>query len=104
MELQDQLNTYNRDLRSVKMRIAGLQREERVNSVTTQQVTTLPVNVPLYRSVGKAFFAAKREEVETYLQDEVNDISKSQRDLSDRQEYLERRIASNAANIQELIR
>eukprot|EP00981_Chlorochromonas_danica_P011929 scaffold4347_cov269-Ochromonas_danica.AAC.19 len=104
MELQEQLQSYQRDLRAVKLRMASLQRENRVNSVTMQHIETLDRQIPLYRSVGKAFFAASRGEVEKRLEDEVGEITKAQRDLTDRQEYLERRIASHTANIQDLIK
>jgi prefoldin subunit 1 len=104
MELQEQLQTYNRDLRAVKVRLASLQRESRLNNITSQQVNNLEPSVPLYRSVGKAFFASGRNEVENYLETELLELTKAQRDLVDRQEYLERRIASNTANIQELVK
>lgn len=104
MELQEQLQNYNRDLRAVKLRLASLQREQRVNSVTSQNIQGLEPDVPLFRSVGKAFFAASRQEVEGRLEQEIGELTKAQRDLTDRQEYLERRIASNTANIQELIK
>lgn len=38
MELQEQLNSFNRDLRSVRNALASAQREARMNSVTTNQI------------------------------------------------------------------
>ncbi len=104
MELQDQIATYNKDLRSVKVRLASLQREGRVNAVTTNQIESLDASIPLYRSVGKAFVFAERQEIEARLDKEIGDITKAQRDLTDRQEYLERRIASATANLQDLVK
>ena len=102
MELQEQIATYSKDLRSVKLRIASLQREGRVNAVTSNQIEALEPTVPLYRSVGKAFVYTERKEIEARLEKEIGDITKAQRDLTDRQEYLERRIASATANLQDL--
>jgi prefoldin subunit 1 len=104
LELQEQNNVYSKDLRAVKARIASLQRESRVNAVTSNQLQTLDQDVPLYRSVGKAFVFSTRKETEDRLEQEIGEITKAQRDLSDREEYLERRIASNTANLQDLLR
>ena len=104
VELQEQTALYSRDLRAVKARIAGLQRESRMNAVTSNHLQTLEASVPLYRSVGKAFVYASRPEIETRLETEIGEITKAQRDLADREEYLERRIQSNTANIQDLLR
>jgi chaperonin cofactor prefoldin len=104
MELQEQINTYNRDLRSVKMKLALSQRESRASSMTANHIETLEADVPLYRSVGKTFVFCERAEIEKRLEEEIADLTKAQRDLTDRQEYLERRIASNSANLQDMIK
>lgn len=75
-----------------------------MNSVTANHLTTLPSTVPLYRSVGKAFVFSKKDEIEKRLESEIGEITKASRDLSDREEYLERRIQSNTANLQDLLR
>lgn len=102
MEIQEQTNVYNRDLRAVRSRLAALQRDTRVNAVTTNQIESLDPKVPLYRSVGKAFVLTGRKEVESRLEREIGELTKSERDLTDRQEYLERRIASNNNNLKDL--
>jgi len=104
MELQEQTNGYGRDLRTVKLRLSASQREARVNAVTSNHIQTLDPSVPLYRSVGKAFVFADRQEIDERLEKEIGEITKSQRDLTDRQEYLERRIASNSTNMQDLLK
>lgn len=104
MELQEQNNVYNRDLRAVKSRISSLQRESRVNAVTNNHLQTLTEDVSLYRSVGKAFVYSTKQDIENRLESEITEITRAQRDLADREEYLERRIASNTANIQDLLR
>ena len=62
-ELQEQTNTYARDLRMVRSKIASIQRETRVNRVTNDQIRPLPEETPMYRSVGKAFIFAGKTEV-----------------------------------------
>ncbi len=102
MELQEQTSTYSKDLRSVRNRLAALQREARVNAVTSHQIDSLDASVPLYRSVGKAFVLTGRSDIESRLESEIAELTKSERDLTDRQEYLERRIASNNNNLRDL--
>ena len=65
-------------------------------------LAALDTAVPLYRSVGKAFFATEREALDRRLEQDLELLTKSQRDLTDRQEYLERRITSNKSNLREL--
>ena len=91
-------------MRAVKARINALQRESRVNAVTNNHLQTLANDVDLYRSVGKAFVYSTKSDIENRLENEIAEITKAQRDLSDREEYLERRIASNTANLQDLLR
>jgi len=102
MELQDQINTYNKDLRAVKLRLGSLQREARVNSVTGNHIQTLENSTPMYRSVGKAFVLTPKDRIEERLEKEISENTKTQRDLTDRQEFLERRIASATQNIQDI--
>lgn len=102
MELQEQINTYSKDLRTVKHRLASLQRESRVNSVTANHLHSLEEAVPMYRSVGKAFVLTSKSAIEERIDREIGENTKAQRDLMDRQEYLERRITSSSQNIQDL--
>lgn len=102
MELQEQTNTYNRDLRTVRNKLLNLQRDARLNAVTTNQIEALAPTIPLYRSVGKAFVFTERKDIENRLEKEIGELTKSERDLQDRQEYLERRIASNTNNMRDL--
>ena len=102
MELQDQLNSFSRDLRSVKNALSSAQREARMNAVTSNQIQGLDPTVELYRSVGKAFIYTPKAEVESRLETEIADLTKAQRDLADREEYLTRRVASHASNLKDL--
>ena len=102
MDLQEQTNSFGRDLRAVKSRISSYQREQRMNAVTVSQIEPVEESVPLYRSVGKAFVFASKSEVKERIEKENADITKNLSDLADRHEYLERRIASNTSNLKDM--
>lgn len=102
MELQEQLNGYHRDLRSVRSALASAQREARMNAVTSNQIQGVDGTAELYRSVGKAFVHTPKAEVESRLEKEIGELTKAQRDLTDREEYLTRRVASHTSNLREL--
>jgi prefoldin subunit 1 len=102
MELQEQLNAFNRELRSVRNALNSAQREARMNSVTSNQIQSVEPTVELYRSVGKAFILTPKSDVEARLEKETADLTKAQRDLTDREEYLTRRVASHTSNLRDL--
>ena len=101
-ELQEQTNVYARDLRVARSKLASVQRETRVNRVTNDQIVALSESTAMYRSVGKAFLLAGKADVVTRLEQEHAELLKSQRVLAERQEFLERRVASNTSNLREL--
>lgn len=103
MELQDQINSYSRDLRSVQSRIAALQRDSRALAVTESQIQQLSPTIPLYKAVGKAFILTDRPAIESNFEKEILNITRNQRDLGDRKEYLERRISSSTQNLKDLV-
>ena len=101
--MQEQTQTYSRDLRGVTMKIQNLQRDQRMSQVTKQHIESLPSDCQLYKSVGKAFIASKgHSDIKSQLDQESADNTKSIRDLLDRQEYLERRVSSNTQNMREM--
>lgn len=102
VELQEQLSAYSKDLRSVQLKLTSAQRESRANQVTAQHVDSLPEDVRTYRAVGKAFLLEPKTEVQSRLEKEHSSLIKTQRDLSDRREYLERRISSTQTNLRDL--
>lgn len=101
-ELQQQNNTYLRDLRQVQGKLASCQRDIRAGNITKTQIDKLDAEIPLYRSVGKAFLLSSHDDVLNKLGKENELLEKTQKDLLDRKEYLERRINSNKTNINEI--
>lgn len=102
MELQEQTNSYVRDKRIVQAKISNLKREAQINKLTATNVESLAPETKMYRSLGKCFMYASREEVDARLDAEVDLINKDYKDLSDRQEYLERRILANTENVKDV--
>ena len=102
MELQQQTMSYARDLRGVTHALSSVQRELRSVAVTAQQINSYAPNVPLYRAVGKGFLLSPRDNIEAHLSKEAGKLDKTQKDLEGRREYLERRIASNRSNMQDI--
>lgn len=97
------MNIYSKDLQVVQAKIFNAQRDSRANNATVHQITDLQETVPMYRSVGKAFILSNKGGVMEHLENENESLMKLQRDLLDRQEYLERRIASTTSNMKEII-
>lgn len=103
MDLREQTSGYARDLRLVQSKLAMNERETRANQVTTTHIKNSDENVPLYKAVGKAFVLNTRDEIQKKLSDEQELLVRTHKDLEDRRIYLERRIASNQTNLQDLI-
>ena len=103
MELQEQGSKLNKDLRQVSARLSVCQRELRANQVTTQQISGLGPEVPVYRTLGKCFMHTPRPEIDRRLTDELQTLSKNQSDFSDRKQYLERRIEENTQHMKDLM-
>ena len=103
MELQEQTNTYARDLKNVSLRLSSLQRDSKLNQITQTQINTLDDKIPLYRAVGKAFFFTPQNNIQNRLEKELDLYKKNEKDLFDRKEYLERRILSNTQNLKDLV-
>lgn len=103
MELQEQTNTYSRDLKNVSLRLSSLQRDSKLNQITQTQINTLDESIPLYRAVGKAFFFTPQDSIQNRLEKELETYKKNEKDLSDRMQYLERRITSNTQNLKDLV-
>ncbi len=78
------------------------QRDTRSNQITRGHLDSYAEEVPLYRAVGKAFLLTPKSKIEDRLETELQTLTKNQRDLLDRKEYLERRIQSNTQNIRDL--
>ncbi len=90
-------------MKTVNIKLANIQRDIRSNEVTHKQISELDETVPTYVSIGKTYVLADKKNVQSRLETDSESLKKSQKDLGDRKQYLERRINSNTINIKELI-
>jgi len=118
MDLQQQLIATTREYNTVKANLAKSQREQKLNSLTTQELSKLDLDsvddgdddIPgnsegpkMYRSVGKMFMLTPKNDVLDHLSKCSEEEQKKEIDYLSKLEYLERRMKSQQANIQELI-
>ena len=102
-ELQETASKLNKDLRQVNGRLASCQREYRANQVTSQQIAGISDEIPMYRTLGRCFMYTPRPGINARLMSEEQTLSKNQNDLSDRKEYLERRVESNMQHMKDIL-
>lgn len=103
-DLQQQLMATNREYQTVKANVTRSQREQAISKVTMSEMDKLPDDSAskLYRPIGKMFQLSSRADVMTHLDETVEAQSKAESDLTQKLEYLERRMKSQQQNIQEL--
>mmetsp|Transcript_16799 Transcript_16799/g.21252 ORF Transcript_16799/g.21252 Transcript_16799/m.21252 type:complete len:165 (-) Transcript_16799:125-619(-) len=105
MDLQGQLKNTVRDYSQVNGDIIKAQKSKRINEITLSELDDIPKedsNVKMYLGVGKMFMAATRENVYNKLEEEIKENEKKAKDLTQKKEYLERRMKSQQQNIIEL--
>lgn len=104
MDLQNQLRNTVRDYSNVNGDIGQAQKTQRVNEITMRELDSLPkeTDTKMYMGVGKMFMAASRETVYSNLEKEIKDNEKKATELTQKKEYLERRMKSQQQNIIEL--
>ena len=104
MDLQTQLKSTVRDYTNVNADFVKTQKNKRMNEITMTELETLPKDsdTKMYMSVGKMFMASSRENVYEQLQTEIKDFDKKAGELTQKKEYLERRMKSQQQNILEL--
>ncbi len=101
-ELQEQTGAYSRDLNGVMARMQAIQREANGVNNSSQQLDGFNNDTPMYLSVGKAYIRHPQDKIKSVLEGELDHLDKNFKDLKDRKEYLERRIASNKSGIKDL--
>jgi len=106
-ELQELHGQYIQTLRehkTVEANITMAQREYRAHEITNSEIAKLPIteDTRMYRSIGKMFMLSSRDDVNEHLDNAMKSEKKRENDLTQKQEYLERRLKSQQQNIQEL--
>lgn len=102
-QLSEAYNTSNTELLEVKARLEACHREGRRTDLTQDEIKAMPVETPMYLSVGKVFLRSPRPSVETHLEAERAKQEKERSDLEARKTFLQRRMVSQEANLKDLM-
>lgn len=108
VELQQQYMQTNREFNIVKANIVKAQREKKSQEITKSELETLlnddyTQETKMYRSVGKMFLRASRDQVFEHLTKTIEDEKKRESDLTQKLDYLERRLKSQRQNMEEVM-
>ena len=105
-DLQEQYVNTNRELQMLNANVQKLQREQKLNELTMKELENLQgkENGRMYRGVGKMFMLSSESEISDHLKTEISDSKKKENDLSQKREYLVKKISSQQQNLQELLK
>jgi chaperonin cofactor prefoldin len=102
-DLQIQNSQTVGEYQTVQANLTKAQREQKIIRVTLDDLETSLEANGYYRSMGKIFVKSTRERVTDHLRSSIQDQSKKESDLSQKMDYLERRIKSQRQNMEELL-
>lgn len=102
-ELSEQYQQTGHDLNEVRARLEACEKEQRRLSLTSSEVDSFSEDTPLYQAVGKMFLLSSRANIKKSLQESAELQEKRQTDLKSRQQYLERRLNSQAENMKDIM-
>ncbi|CAN0395803.1 unnamed protein product [Ectocarpus sp. 12 AP-2014] len=103
-ELSVQLGLTKRELAEVEAQLQATLREKKRGVLTRGELDRVEDGTPMYQSVGKMFLSQTKEEVTALLDAQQEDKSKSETQLQSKQSYLEKRLASEQGNLNEIIK
>ncbi|CAB9523928.1 Stress-induced-phosphoprotein 1 [Seminavis robusta] len=102
-DLQLQYAQANREFNTVNANTVKTQREYHINELTKQELEGLPPDANCYRSIGKMFMKSSKPGVMEHLEKRMEEQKKKEADMTQKLEYLERRIKSTQKNMEELM-
>jgi len=104
IDLQNQFRGSMRDYNVVTANIGKSQKELKMNEITISELEKLPKDSDskMYRGIGKMFMLCSQEEVFEHLENEMTEDTKRIMDMTQKKDYLERRMTSQQQNIKEL--
>jgi prefoldin subunit 1 len=102
-ELQVQYGQTNREFGTVQANLNMTQREYKMADLTKTELDEVPEGTKCYRSIGKMFMQSTQESVLGHLDRQMNDNKKNESEMTQKMEYLERRMKSQRQNIEELM-
>lgn len=105
LDLQNQLRNTVRDMNIVNANITKAEKEMKMNAITVDELNRLPeeeAHCNMYRGIGKMFMLSSRDEVFEKLEEETKGNKNKIAEMTQKKDYLERRIKSQQQNIMEL--
>ena len=102
-DLKLQYDQMDREFNTANANLIKNQREFRIHEIGKAEVESLPDGSNCYRGIGKIFLKATKEGATEYLDKKMEEKKKKEADLTQKLEYLERRIKSTEKNMEELI-
>jgi chaperonin cofactor prefoldin len=101
-ELRGQYNQGNQEFGTLQANLTKAQREHKMTEITKTELDDLTEETKCYRSIGKMFMQSTRTDVTAHLDKQMQDLKKSEGDMTQKMEYLERKMKSQRQNIEEL--
>ncbi|GMH94111.1 hypothetical protein TL16_g12810 [Triparma laevis f. inornata] len=89
-------------MNEVQQYLSGCQREQKMAELTKSEMSSFPSDAAMYRSVGKMFMKATRDEIESYHDSQSATLQKKEKQYNDKLEYLKKRANSQMVNYKEL--
>lgn len=102
MDIQRQHAETTKEYNKVQTNLTKMQREQKINQITLDELEKNPSDGAYYRSAGKVFMRHARDDVFDHLKTAMEDQGKKQSELIQKMEFLERRIQSQQQNMKEL--
>lgn len=90
------------EMNEVQQYLSGCQREQKMAELTKSEMSSFPSDAAMYRSVGKMFMKATRDEIESYHDSQSATLQKKEKQYNDKLEYLKKRANSQMVNYKEL--
>lgn len=105
-ELQSQYVQTTREINIAQANVSMAQREYKTNEITKAELEKVPEagETKMYRSVGKMFLLSSRSDVMDHLSNTMEDEKKREAEMTQKLEYLEKRLKSQRLNIEELMK
>jgi chaperonin cofactor prefoldin len=102
-DLQVQHSQTVREYNTAQANLTKSQREHKMQEITHKELQEQPAESACYRTIGKVFVKSTRGNVLDHIQSNMDLQQKKQADMTQKLDYLERRIKSQQQNMQELV-
>lgn len=99
-DLQQQHATSVNEYNMVEANLLKTRREFRMHELTSSELAQVPAETKCYRSIGKMFLRSSKERVTEHLERQMEESKRKDTDLTQKMEYLERRIKSQRQNME----